>query len=234
MRVQDHRFLSLGRRPKSFCTAFMRQHHQPPTSTRRQPASRAAPLDALGRRLPSGRHRERGGAAIGVSRSTLTGSLSAAAATVGTEPSSSAAVAAAAAAVRPLVGLSQRRERCGLRRRTAARRGATRPSGVLQVSMRWLGRRQRSPAYVRQPCRCSALACAHICSCSRRADRRCRVCMCVCQHPAGSREMGTDAAPCSRAGYISAVFNACAHEKYNFEFRKLTRLIQPRRSPSTA
>ena len=32
----------------------------------------------------------------------------------------------------------------------------------------------------------------------------CVVCMCVCRHAAGSREMGADAAPCSRAGYISA------------------------------
>ena len=62
-------------------------------------------------------------------------------------------------------------------RESAARTGvATRPSSGLLVGMRWLGRRcrargmQRMPAYVRRPCRCSALVCARICSCSRRAD----------------------------------------------------------------
>ena len=82
---------------------------------------------------------------------------------------------------------------------------------------------------MRRPCRCSALVCARMCSCSvgaRIAGVVC-ACVCVCRHAAGSREMGTDAAPCSRAGYISAVFDACANEKYNFDFLKLTRLIQP-------
>ena len=61
----------------------------------------------------------------------------------------------------------------------AAWRSATRPSSGLQMGLRWPGRLQRRPAHVRRPCRCSALVCARICSCSRRADRRCCVCMCV-------------------------------------------------------
>ena len=46
--------------------------------------------------------------------------------------------------------------------------------------MRWLGRRQRSPAYVRRPCRCSALVCARMCSCSVGARIAGVVCACVC------------------------------------------------------
>ena len=70
----------------------------------------------------------------------------------------------------------------------------------------------------------SALVCARMCSCSLGARIAGVVCACMCV-PACSRkprEMGTDAAPCSRAGYISAVFDACAHENYNFYFLKLT------------
>ena len=76
----------------------------------------------------SGRHRERGGAAIGVSRSTLTGSLLAAAAMVGAEPSNSAAAAAAAAAVGPLAAARaarRRRRAVGASRREAAVERAT-------------------------------------------------------------------------------------------------------------
>ena len=60
-----------------------------PMSARRQPASRAAPLGALGRRsaMREPAMREPAGADIGVSRSSLTCSLSAAAAMVGAEPS---------------------------------------------------------------------------------------------------------------------------------------------------
>ena len=78
-------------------------------------------------------------------------------------------------------GLSRRRERRGgdCERSRAAWRSATRPSSGLQMGLRWPGRLQRRPAHVRRPCRCSALVCARICSCSRRADRRCCVCMCV-------------------------------------------------------
>lgn len=68
----------------------------------------------------------------------------------------------------------------GRRRAAAARRGATRPSSGLQLSMRWLGRRQRSPAYVWRPCRCSALVCAPMCSCSVGARIAGVVCACVC------------------------------------------------------
>ena len=113
------------------------------------------------------------------------------------EPSSSAAAAAAAAAVGPLAAARATRRR----RRVAARRGATQPSSGLQVSTRWLGRRQRSPAYVRWPCTCSALVCARICSCSRRADGRCCECTldAACRR-LGGRRMDAGAASCGRAG----------------------------------
>ena len=82
---------------------------------------------------------------------------------------------------------------------------------------------------------------ARFCSCSRRAGRRrVVVCACVCvPQPAcgrnrGSNQMGADAAPCGRAGCSLAVFDACAYQKHNLDFLKLTRLIQPRPSPSTA
>ena len=128
-RAQDGRFLSLESRPGPSSTASARECHQPPTSARRRRASRAAPLAALGRRLPlrpTPGPGAGGGAVIGVSRSTLTGSLSAAAAMVGVEPSSSAAAAAAAAAVEPLAAARAARRRPGdgeRRRPDAARRG---------------------------------------------------------------------------------------------------------------
>ena len=158
-RAQDGRFLSLESRPGPSSTASTRECHQPPTSARRRRASRAAPLAALGRRLPlrpTPGPGAGGGAVIGVSRSTLTGSLSAAAAMVGVEPSSSAAAAAAAAGSGASRGGESGAAATGQRRAAAARRGATRPSSGLQLSMRWLRRRQRSPAYVRRPCRCNS------------------------------------------------------------------------------
>ena len=227
--------MSLESRPGSSSTASARERHQPPTSARRQRASRAAPLAALGRpgvcHWPLRPTPGAGWGGIGVSRSTLTGSLSAAAAMVGVEPSSSAAAAAAAAAVEPLAAARAARRR----RRAAARRSATRPSSGLQVGMWWLGRLQRRLAYVRRPCRCSALVRVRICSCSRRTGRQCRVCMsCVCRHAAGSRQMGADAAACGRAGCSPAGFDACAYQKYDFNFLKLTRLIAATVTQNTA
>ena len=50
VRAQDRRFQGLKKCPGSSSTASARERHQPPTLARRQPASRAAPLGALGRR----------------------------------------------------------------------------------------------------------------------------------------------------------------------------------------
>ena len=64
VRAQDRRFQGLKKCPGSSSTASARERHQPPTLARRQPASRAAPLGALGRRSAM---REPGGVAVGVS-----------------------------------------------------------------------------------------------------------------------------------------------------------------------
>jgi hypothetical protein len=120
-------------------TAWRSVPDHPPRHLRASAASRrrrhaASPPRTPPRSLLSagvchcGRHRERGGAAIGVSRSTLTGSLSAAAAMVGAEPSNSAAAAAAAAAVGPLAAARaarRRRRAVGASRREAAADRAT-------------------------------------------------------------------------------------------------------------
>ena len=60
------------------------------------------------------------------------------------------------------------------------------------------------------------------------------VCMCVAGHAAGSRQTDTDAAPCGRAGRSPAGFDACAYQKYDFNFLKLTRLIAATVTQSTA
>ena len=176
------RFHSLERRPGPSSTASARERHKPPTSARRQAASRAAPLDSLGRRpamrsppgagwggyrslrfdslrclIGGGEHGKR-------STEQLGGSGGSRGASRGGE-SGAAATASGA----------------------AAWRSATRPSSGLQMGLRWPGRLQRRPAHVRRPCRCSALVCARICSCSRRADRRCCVCMCVRGTPGRKR-----------------------------------------------
>ena len=59
-------------------------------------------------------------------------------------------------------------------------------------------------------------------------------CVCVCQHAAGSRQMGADAATCGRAGCSPAGFDACAYQKYDFIYLKLTRLIAATVTQSTA
>ena len=186
-----------GRCRRSSWTTSSRARRRPPSLTRRQPASRAAPLGAPGRRPPP---RPAPGAGWGGYRSLTFDShrfLVGASGHGSAEPSSSAAAAAAAAAVGPLAAARATRRR----RRVAARRGATQPSSGLQVSTRWLGRRQRSPAYVRWPCTCSALVCARICSCSRRADGRCCECTldAACRR-LGGRRMDAGAASCGRAG----------------------------------
>ena len=213
------------RRPRASATIRRCRHAANPP--------RAPPRSVLSAGVrPCGRCRKPGGAAIGVSRSTRTGSLSAAAAMVGAEPSSSAA---AAAAMGPLAADRAARRRRRARAVGASRRdGARRPSSGPQVDVRRPELLQRGPAHARRPRRCSALVRALLCSCSRRAGRRCRVCMCVCRHAAGSRQMGADVASCGRAGCSPAGFDACAYQKYNFDFLKLTRLTRSRRSPSTA
>ena len=110
---------------------------------------RAPPRSVLSAGVrPCGRCRKPGGAAIGVSRSTRTGSLSAAAAMVGAEPSSSAAAAAAAAAIGPLAA-----DRAAWRRRRAvgASVGARRPSSGPQLDVRRPEPLQQEPAHVRRP-----------------------------------------------------------------------------------
>jgi len=68
----------------------------------------------------------------------------------------------------------------------------------------------------------AAHSCARVFG-SRRADRRCCVCMCVRgrAHPAGSAPEGADAASYSRAGRSSAVFVACAYNMYEPDFFQL-------------
>ena len=65
--AQDRRFHGLERCPGPSSTAFTRQRHQSPTSARRQPASRAAPLGALDRRsaMRSPPEAGRGGCRVG-------------------------------------------------------------------------------------------------------------------------------------------------------------------------
>ena len=50
VRAQDRGFQRLERRPRPPCLPSASERSQPRTSIRRQPASRASPLDALGRR----------------------------------------------------------------------------------------------------------------------------------------------------------------------------------------
>ena len=230
MRAQDRRFLSLGRRPGPSSTGSARERHQPPTSARRQRASRAAPLAALGRRPPL---RPTPGAGWGGYRSLpfdshrfLVGgsglcrcSTEQLGGSGGSGGSSGASRGGAGGAAATASGGAD-----------AARRGRERAAGGHDVA----GPAAKELACVRRPCRCSALVCVRVCSYSRRADRRCCVCMCVCRHAAGSRQMGADAAPCGRAGCGPAGFDAYAYQTYHFDFLKLTRLIQPRRSQSTA
>ena len=200
------RFHSLERRPGPSSTASARERHKPPTSARRQAASRAAPLDSLGRRpamrsppgagwggyrslrfdslrclIGGGEHGKR-------STEQLGGSGGSRGASRGGE-SGAAATASGA----------------------AAWRSATRPSSGLQMGLRWPGRLQRRPAHVRRPCRCSAL-CARVFAHVVGARIAGVVCACVCaRHPAGSAPEGADAASYSRAGRSSAVFVACAY-----------------------
>ena len=56
------------------------------------------------------------------------------------------------------------------------------------------------------------------------------VCVCVCAGMEAARRAPT----WPRAGCSLARFDACAYHKYNFELLRPTRLIQSRRSPSTA
>ena len=99
-----------------------------------------------------------------------------------------------------------------------------RPSSGLQVGLRWPGRLQRRPAHARWPCGCRALVYVLFCSCSRRADRRCRVCMCVCAaHGAGSAPEGTDAASCGRAVRSCGICCVCLN-MYESDFISSLRL----------
>ena len=79
---------------------------------------------------------------------------------------------------------------------------------------------------MRRPCRCSALVCARMCSCSVGARIAGVVCACVCagMQPEAARWAPTRPRAAEQA---TSVFDACANEKYNFDFLKLTRLIQP-------
>ena len=145
--AQDRRFHGLERCPGPSSTAFTRQRHQSPTSARRQPASRAAPLGALDRRSAMRSPPEAGRGGCRVGGSILTQVPWAAGAMVGAEPSSSAAAAAAAAAMGPLTADRAARRR----RRAAAWRGARRPSSGPQVDVRRPELLQRGPAHARRP-----------------------------------------------------------------------------------
>jgi len=109
VRAQNRRFHGLEKCPGPSSTASARERHQPPTLARRQPASRAAPLGALGRRSAMRSPAGAGRGGCRSLRSILTGAWSAAAAMVGAEPSSSAAAVAAAAAAAAVGPLSRRR-----------------------------------------------------------------------------------------------------------------------------
>ena len=153
-------------------------------SARRQPASRAAPLDALGRhpamRSPPGAGR--GGYRVG--GSILSGACVAAASMAGAVPSSSAAAAAAAATTAPPTATTAARRR----RRAAARCGPTRPSTGPQLGVRRPCRLQSWPAHVRRPCRCSAVVFARICSCRAHGSPvSCGACVCTRLHMCNRR-----------------------------------------------
>ena len=147
VRAQNRRFHGLEKCPGPSSTASARERHQPPTLARRQPASRAAPLGALGRRSAMRSPAGAGRGGCRSLRSILTGAWSAAAAMVGAEPSSSAAAAAAAAAVGPLAAASLARRR----RRAVGARVQRRPSSGPRLGVRRPALLQQGPAHARRP-----------------------------------------------------------------------------------
>ena len=208
MRAQDRRFLSLGRRPGPSSTGSARERHQPPTSARRQRASRAAPLAALGRRpplrptpgagwggyrsLPFDSHRFLVGGS-GLCRSS-TEQLGGSGGSGGSSGASRGGAGGAAATAS-----------CGA---DAARRGRERAAGGHDVA----GPAAKELACVRRPCRCSALVCVRVCSYSRGADRRCCVCIaCVCA-AAGMRPEAARWAPTRPRAAEQAASDACTYE----------------------